>query len=299
VALNKMDKPGANPEMVKQQLNKEGVIVESLGGEVPSVEISAKTGKGIKDLLDLILLVAEIKNLKTDLSLRPEGVIIESCLDNKRGPTFTAILEQGILKKGDIIGTNSAAGKVRSLRDFQGKEIEQAFPSQPVVIVGFDKVPATGERFFQYLTLNQAKENIKEGNVIKPLESSEEEGKPALNLIIKADAIGSLEAIIESLRAISQEKVALRTIKLEVGNVNENDVNLAKSSKAVIFAFRVKKDNVAEKMLERDKIKCFNFDLIYDLIQKTKELMERKIKKKKPGLMWGNGDIGCFQNRKE
>ena len=291
VALNKMDKPGANPEMVKQQLNKEGVIVESLGGEVPSVEISAKTGKGIKDLLDLILLVAEIKNLKTDLSLRPEGVIIESCLDNKRGPTFTAILEQGILKKGDIIGTNSAAGKVRSLRDFQGKEIEQAFPSQPVVIVGFDKVPATGERFFQYLTLNQAKENIKEGNVIKPLESSEEEGKPALNLIIKADAIGSLEAIIESLRAISQEKVALRTIKLEVGNVNENDVNLAKSSKAVIFAFRVKKDNVAEKMLERDKIKCFNFDLIYDLIQKTKELMERKIKKEKTRVDVGKMEI--------
>jgi len=184
------------------------------------------------------------------------------------------------------------------LRDFQGKEIEQAFPSQPVVIVGFDKVPATGERFFQYLTLNQAKENIKEGNVIKPLESSEEEGKPALNLIIKADAIGSLEAIIESLRAISQEKVALRTIKLEVGNVNENDVNLAKSSKAVIFAFRVKKDNVAEKMLERDKIKCFNFDLIYDLIQKTKELMERKIKKEKPGLMWGKWRYRLFSEQK-
>lgn len=291
VALNKMDKPGANPEMVKQQLSKEGIIVESLGGDVPSVEISAKTGKGIKDLLDLILLVAEMKDLKTDPSLRPEGVIIESYLDNKRGPTFTAILEQGILKKGDIIGANSAAGKVRSLRDFQGKEIEQAFPSQPVIIVGFDKVPAVGERFFQYPTLDQAKENIKEERIIKPLEPLEEEGKPILDLIIKADALGSLEAIVESLRAISQEKVALRTIKLEVGNVNENDAKLAKSSNAVIFAFRVKKDNIAEKMIERDKIKCFNFDLIYDLIQKAKELMERKIKKGKTRVEIGRMEI--------
>jgi len=172
---------------------------------------------------------------------------------------------------------------VRSLRDFQGKEIEQAFPSQPVVVVGFDKVPAVGERFFQYLTLDQAKENIKGERIIKPLEALEEEGKPVLNLIIKADAIGSLEAIVESLRAISQEKVALCTIKLEVGNVNENDAKLVKSSNAVIFAFRVKKDNIAEKMIERDKIKCFNFDLIYDLIQKTKELMERKSKRENQG----------------
>jgi len=292
VALNKMDKPEANPEMVKGQLNTEGIVVESLGGDVPSIEISAKTGKGVADLLDLILLLAEMKELKTDLSLRPEGVIIESYQDNQRGPTSTAVIEQGILKKGDIVGASSASGKVRSLKDFQGKELEQAFPSQPVIIVGFDKVPAVGDKFFKYAAADEARANIK-SVAAKPLAEPEDD-KPILSLIIKADAVGSLEAIEEVFKTIPQEAVSLRVAKSDVGNVNENDVKLAKSTKSVIFAFRVKKDNIAEGLIERDKVRYFDFDLIYTLIQKTKELMERKVKKEKIRVDVGKMEVSVI-----
>ncbi|MDD5696931.1 MAG: translation initiation factor IF-2 [Candidatus Pacebacteria bacterium] len=293
VALNKIDKPEANPEMVKGQLNSEGVVVESLGGDVPSIEISAKTGKGVADLLGLIQLVAEMKELKTDLSLRPEGVIIESYLDNKRGPTSTAILEQGVLKKGDIVGTSSALGKVRSLKDFQGKELDEVYPSQPIVLVGFDKVPAVGEKFLSFETMEEAKANIKsvsKNTVFEP----EEEGKPVLNIVLKADAVGSLEAIEEFFKTIPQEDVSLRVVKSEAGNVNENDVKLAKSTKSVIYAFRVRKDSIAEGLIERDKVKYFDFDLIYTLAQKTKELMERRVKKEKVRVDVGKMEVSII-----
>jgi translation initiation factor IF-2 len=293
VALNKIDKPEANPEMVKGQLNSEGIVVESLGGDVPSIEISAKTGKGVADLLGLIQLVAEMKELKTDLSLRPEGVIIESYLDNKRGPTSTAILEQGVLKKGDIVGTSSALGKVRSLKDFQGKELDEAYPSQPIVLVGFDKVPAVGEKFLSFETMEEAKANIKsvsKNTVFEP----EEEGKPVLNIVLKADAVGSLEAIEEFFKTIPQEDVSLRVVKSEAGNVNESDVKLAKSTKSVIYAFRVRKDSIAEGLIERDKVKYFDFDLIYTLAQKTKELMERRVKKEKVRVDVGKMEVSII-----
>ncbi len=294
VALNKMDKPEANPEMVKGQLNNEGIVVESLGGDVPSIEISAKTGKGVDDLLGLIQLVAEMKELKTDLSLSPEGVIVESYMDNQRGPTSTAILSRGILKKGDIVGTSSALGKVRSLKDFQGKELEQAYPSQPIVLVGFDKVPAVGEKFLSFKTTEEAKANIKNASKNIIPEPSEDEDKPVLNIVLKADAVGSLEAIEEFFKTLPQEKVSLRVIKSEAGNVNENDVKLAKSTKSVVYAFRVKKDNIAEGLIERDKIKHFDFDLIYALAQKTKELMERKVKKEKVRVDVGKMEVSVI-----
>ncbi|MDD3170540.1 MAG: translation initiation factor IF-2 [Candidatus Pacebacteria bacterium] len=296
VALNKMDKPEANPEMVKGQLNNEGIVVESSGGDVPSIEISAKTGKGVADLLGLIQLVAEMKELKTDLSLNPEGVIIESYMDNQKGPTSTAILSQGILKKGDVVGTSSALGKVRSLKDFQGKELEQAYPSQPIVLVGFDRVPAVGEKFLSFKTMEEAKANIRgvSKNAAPEPSEGEDEDKPVLNIVLKTDAVGSLEAIEEFFKTVPQEEVSLKVIKSEAGNVNENDVKLAKSTKSVIFAFRVKKDNIAEGLIERDKIKYFDFDLIYGLAQKTKELMERKVKKEKVRVDVGKMEVSVI-----
>jgi len=296
VALNKMDKPEANPEMVKGQLNNEGIVVESLGGDVPSIEISAKTGKGVADLLGLIQLVAEMKELKTDLSLNPEGVIIESYMDNQKGPTSTAILSRGILKKGDVVGTSSALGKVRSLKDFQGKELEQAYPSQPIVLVGFDRVPAVGEKFLSFKTMEEAKANIKSfsKNAAPEPSEDEDEDKPVLNIVLKTDAVGSLEAIEEFFKTVPQEEVSLKVIKSEAGNVNENDVKLAKSTKSVIFAFRVKKDNIAEGLIEREKIKYFDFDLIYNLAQKTKELMERKVKKEKVRVDVGKMEVSVI-----
>jgi translation initiation factor IF-2 len=294
VALNKTDKPEANPEMVKQQLNKEGIIVESFGGDILCVEISAKTGKGINELIDLIQLVAEMKELKVDINAKTEGVIIESYLDNQRGPIATVIIEKGILKRGDIIGTTSSIGKIRSLEDFQGKEKNEAWPSDPVVITGLNSVPALGERFLSFETIDEAKQNINIHNVFVSSFKCVETQDPILSIVVKADAIGSLEGIEELFKTLPQEGVCLKVAKADVGNVNENDVKLAKSSKSIIYAFRVKKDKTAEALIERDKIKFFEFDLIYTLAQKTRELMEKKIKKTKTRIDLGKMEISVI-----
>ncbi|MDD5098236.1 MAG: translation initiation factor IF-2 [Candidatus Pacebacteria bacterium] len=289
VALNKIDKPGSNPEMVKQQLGREDVWVESIGGKVPSIEISAKTGKGITDLLDLILLVAEMEELKTDIDVIASGAIIESYLDHQRGPTVTILVEQGILKQGDFIGTSTSVGKVKNLEDFLGKEIKEAKPSQPAIIVGLESVPVVGEKFLVYPTYDEAKKNIKKKEKREVFETSL--NQKCLNLIIKGDACGSLEAIDEVLKTLPQDKVCLRVVRSEVGDIAELDTKMAKSSEAVILAFRVKKDKVAEITAEKEKIRVYSFELIYDLTQKVRELMERKLTKEKERVELGKMEV--------
>jgi len=147
VAINKIDKPGADPEKVKRELAGKDVLVESMGGKIPSVEVSAKTGKGILELLEIILLVAEMEDLKGDVSKPAEGVVVESYLDPKRGPTATLLLQNGILKRNDVLGTSFALGKIKIMEDFNGDSISEASPSMPVIIIGFEKVPGVGEKF--------------------------------------------------------------------------------------------------------------------------------------------------------
>lgn len=281
VALNKMDKPNANPEMVKQQLSQEGIVVESFGGTVPSVEISAKMGKGITDLLDIIQLLAEVEDLKADTNAATEGVIIESYMDPQRGPTSTVLVEQGTLRQGDCIGTDSAVAKIKVLEDFLGKTIKEAYLSDPAIIFGFEAVPMVGERFYAYQSIEEAKKHIKPREPFKKLKTEAESDKKCLNLVIKGDAIGSIEAIEEVLKTLPQDTVCLDTIKAEVGNVSESDIRLAKSTKAAIIAFRVKKDKIAELSAEKEKVKVYDFEIIYELAQKVRELMERKLVKEK------------------
>ena len=277
VAINKIDKPNADPEKVKRELIKEEVIVESMGGKVPSVNLSAKTGQGIDELLELILLIAEMEELKADLSMPAEGVIIESYLDSKRGPIATLILNQGKLVPGQIIGTDSAFGRVRSLEDFQGNLINQALPSQPAVVLGFEKVPKVGEKIKTFNTIEEAKANLK----IEEKKSSEvmeiKEGQKVLNLILKGDVLGSIEAIENVLRKLPQDKVVLRILKSEVGEVTESDLKLAKQANAKILAFRVKINPLAQKMAERDNLKIMQFEIIYDLVEGIRNFMERLI----------------------
>jgi len=225
VAINKIDKPEADPERVKRELMKYDIVVESLGGKIPSVNVSAKTKKGINDLLEMILLMAEMENLEADISSIAEGVIIESYLDSLTGPTATIILQKGILKKGDIIATQSAFGKVKILKDFQGKIIEKCLPSMPAIVIGFESVPIVGEIFKTFEAIEKAKENIKKEEIKdNPKKIENIEGKKVLNLILKADVFGSLEAIKKSLESIPQEKVILNIIKEEVGDINESDI---------------------------------------------------------------------------
>jgi translation initiation factor IF-2 len=290
VALNKMDKPGANPEMVKQQLAKEEILVESWGGQVPSVEMSAKTGQGITDLLDMIQLVAEVADLKAETGVLAEGTIIEAYLDPKKGPTSTVLIENGTLKQGDFIGTDSIVGKVKNLGDFLQKEMKEANPSDPAVIIGFEGVPTVGEKFYAFNSYEEAKANLK----VKEIKQNTFEFDPCkkyLNLIIKGDAQGSLEGIEEVLKVLPQDNVCIRVIRSEVGDITEQDVKMAKTSTAIIIAFRVKKDKVAEISAENNKVKVYDFTIIYELAQKVRELMERKLTKEKERIDLGKIEV--------
>jgi translation initiation factor IF-2 len=276
IAINKIDRPEADPEKAKRELAKENVLVESLGGKIPSVEISAKTKKGINDLLELILLVAEMENLKADLSKPAEGVIIESYLDRFRGPTATLLLRDGTLKSGQIIGTSSTFGKIKILENFKGEKIEIAYPSMPVISIGFEDVPGVGEKFKVFETIEEAQSNIQK----KEKEEKREvflitPEKKVLNLILKTDVLGSIEPIENVLKGLPQEKVILRILKAEVGDINESDFKLAQSAKAKILGFRVKISPVAKSLAEREKIKILTFDIIYDLVQAVRELMTK------------------------
>jgi len=283
VAINKIDKPEADPEKVKRELSQQEVVVESMGGNVPSVEVSAKTGKGIDDLLELILLVAEIEDLRGDNKKPAEGVVIESYLDSKRGATATLLVRDGVLKQGDIIATRSAAGKVKILENFQGKNLKEALPSSPVIVIGLEAVPQVGEKFEVYPDMESAQKYVEkkerkdeEGEVFFV-----EEGKKVLNLILKADVQGSVEAITESLKELPRGKVILRILKGEVGDINESDVKLAKSSNARIVGFRVKIAPTAAVLAERDDIKIRTFEVIYELIQEVRQLMEKRVEPEK------------------
>jgi len=278
VALNKIDKPTADPEKVKRELIGQEVVVESMGGNIPSVDISAKTKQGIEELLEIILLLAEMEELKGDVSKKASGVVVESYLDAKRGPITTLIIENGTLKKGDIIGTKSAAGKAKSLEDFQGNTVEKALPADPVVVLGFEQVPKTGEEFKTFENIESAKKEVKktskpEASFAKASEAEER----YLNLIIKADVLGSLEAIEKVLKDIPQEKAALKVLKADVGEINDSDIKLAQTSDSVVLSFRVKTNQTAQKLALREKVKIMTFEVIYELAQAARELLEKRL----------------------
>lgn len=277
VALNKMDKPEANPEKVKRELAEQEILVESMGGKIPSVEISAKAGQGISDLLELILLVAEMENIRTDFQKPAQGIVIEAYLDSHRGPTATLILNQGKLKAGQIIGTFTTCGKVKTLEDFQGNSVSEAFPSQPAIILGFENVPLVGEEFKVFSNTEEARAKLKIKEKKAPEVFLVESGQKALNLILKADVFGSLEAIEEILRNLPQEKIILRILKAELGEITESDIKLANQAKAKILGFRVKKNPIAQVLSKREKIKIMTFDIIYDLVEGVRKLMEKEI----------------------
>ncbi len=277
VAFNKIDrKMEARPEQLKRELTDYGIIVESLGGRTPVIETSAKTGQGIEELLDIILLMAEMEVLKIDFLSPAEGILIESLLDSQKGITTTLILEKGTLEKGDIIATPSATAKIKMINDFQGKEINKALPGQPVQVFGFTELPKIGEGFKGFSDLETARNQIKK-------ERKEEKRevffidteKKVLNLILKADVLGSLEAIEDILKNLPQEKVILRILGSGIGDINPNDIYLAENAKAKIFGFRVKIDENAKFLSQRKKTSLKIFEIIYELIEEVRKIMEK------------------------
>ncbi len=284
VVLNKMDKPEANPEKIKRELSKIDINVESYGGEIPSVEVSAREKTGIQELLEMILLVSDVQDLKAETNVPAEGLVIESYMDSLKGPVATVIIKRGILRKKDIIATDLAiAPRVKSVENFQGKPLEEAYPSQPVIILGFEKVPAVGERFKSYKSVEDAQKNLRKEEQKREIGSTvlEVEGdKKVLNIILKGDVFGSLEAIESVLKNLPQEKVILRILKCEAGDINESDVKLAEMSKAEIIGFRVKISPTVVQLMKKDterKVRIKTFDIIYELIQNVRSSMEKSL----------------------
>jgi translation initiation factor IF-2 len=283
VVLNKIDLPNANPEKIKGELAKVDVVVESFGGTIPSVNVSAKEKTGIDELLEMILLVSEVQDLQSEDDCPVEGLIIESYMDGGKGPIATAIIKKGILRKKDIIATDLAMAKVRSIKDFKGSEIDQAYSSQPVIILGFEKVPAVGERFKSYKTVEEAMAEIKIEEPKREVGSTvidASEGKKVVNIILKADVFGSLEAIEGMLKNLPQDKAVLRILKAEVGDINETDAKLAEMSKAEIIGFRVKVAPAVAQFMRNDlekKIRVKTFDIIYEMIQDIRRGLERSL----------------------
>lgn len=286
VAINKIDKPEANPEKVKSQLAEYGIVLEERGGKTVSVEISAKTGQGIDNLLEMILLVADMADLRADPTCPAEGFVIESFLDSRKGPVATILIKNGTLKKGDFIRTETVIGRIRRLEDFQGNEIKEGYPSQPVIIIGLNKIPRAGDAFEVEKNIKTAKikaaQLMKKEQVIRREEdilsiSKKIEQKTIkamikkLNIILKTDGKGSLEAISEVLNAIKSEEVACEILKSGVGAVSESDIKLAKMSKALVFGFNVKVIQRAAKLAKKEGVEIKLYDVIYELIKDIKE----------------------------
>lgn len=280
VAANKIDKAGANPAKLKQDLAGENVLVEEWGGKIPFVEISAKEERGIEDLLDMVLLVAELEELKDDRSLPAQGVIIESHLDKGRGYVATALVRKGILKLSDYIVVGTHIGKIKSMNDYNGKSIYEALPSQPVEITGWSEAPEIGREFTSADSKNEASEIASSNVSLAPLFSFLSENQTPitaeykiLNLVLKSDVWSSLEAIESSMQAIKSEEVRCRIASFDIGNITEADIKTAVATQSKVIGFRVGVDSSAKKIAERDGIQISTFDIIYDLIEFVRQEM--------------------------
>ena len=296
VALNKIDKEGANIQKVKQDLATEDVLVEDWGGKVPVIEISAKTNRNIDALLDMILLVAELEELNEDLSSPAQGVIIESNLDKRRGYVATSLVTKGVLGVGDFIVVGTVVGKVKSMEDFLGKAIIEAKPSQPVLITGWPTTPDIGKEFVVASDKDEATQVAEKNVNLAPLFSffkgsveTGDENKKFLNLVFKSDVSSSLEAIEASLKAIKSQEVGYRVISYDIGNISETDVKTAIASKCQVVGFRVGTEASAKKLADKEGIKISNFDIIYELIEYVRkemsELLGAEIKKNPLGKL--------------
>jgi translation initiation factor IF-2 len=287
VAVNKMDKPDANPDNVRQGLSQHEVISEEWGGDTQFVPVSAKTGMGVDALLDAIGLQAEVMELKAVPDGRASGAVIESSLDKGRGPVATVLVQQGLLKRGDYVVCGVEYGRVRALFDENGKQVDGAGPSIPVQMLGLSGVPEAGDEFVvvadEKLARNVVSEREakrREKRLVTRTNTLEEvmammgkgEGQQTLNILIKADVQGSAEALRESLSAISNELIRINVIASGVGGITESDATLASASKALLIGFNVRADASARKVVDANGVDLRYFSIIYDVIDQVKQV---------------------------
>jgi translation initiation factor IF-2 len=306
VAINKIDKPDANPERVKQELVAEGVVPEEYGGDSPFVSVSAKTGAGIDDLLENVLLQAEVLELKAPVDAPAKGLVIEAKLDKGKGPVATILVQSGTLNRGDVVLAGSAYGRVRAMLDETGKPTKSAGPSIPVEIQGLSEVPQAGEEVIvmpddrkarevalfrqgKFRDVKLAKQQAaKLENMLEQMGEGEVQYMP---LIVKADVQGSQEALVQSLLKLSTDEVRVQIVHGAVGGISESDVNLATASKAVIIGFNTRADAQARKLAESNGVDIRYYNIIYDAVDDVKAAMSGMLAPEKREVVTGTVEV--------
>ncbi len=305
VAINKMDKPGADPENIKQEMTKYGLVPEEWGGDVICVPVSALTGMGISDLLENVLLVAEVKGLRANPNRRAKGIVIEARLDKGRGPVATVLVQNGTLKAGDVVIAGTAVGHVRAMTNDKGQQLKTAGPSVPVEIIGLSEVPEAGDEFAAVADERMARELVEQ----RKQESKEAEfranakvsldalfaqindGAKELKIIVKADVGGSAEAVKASLVKLSNEEVKVSVIHSAVGGITEGDVMLASASNAIIVGFNVRPDRGALDSAERQKVDIRTYRIIYECIEEIEAAMKGMLAPKFKESLLGHAEV--------
>ncbi len=278
VAINKIDKPNADINRTKQDLAEHGVYVEGFGGDVSVAEVSAKTGEGVNELLDTLILIAELENFTGERDENGSGIIIESFLDPKKGITAVAIIKNGTVRKGMVAGTAGAVAPLRFLLDSEGRQVEELSFSSPIQIVGWNAMPRVGEEFKTFDKKEEAEEYAQKASEEKTIRINKKtlkEGSEALPILIKADTAGSLEALSDEINKLGRERIEPVIIASGVGTITEGDVKTAMTSKgAVILGFNTKADNQASALAERSDIKIIFSNIIYELVDEIQKLLE-------------------------
>ena len=306
VAINKMDKPDANADRVKQELTEHGLLPEDWGGDMICVPISAIRQEGIDNLLEMVLLVAEMQELKANPNRRAKGTVVEAKLDKGRGPVATVLVQEGTLKVGDFVIAGTAYGRVRAMISDKGKRIKQAGPSTPVEILGFSDVPEAGDILFDVedekfakQVVEERKNKIKESQItsaqkvsLDELFDKIKEGElKDLNIIIKADVQGSVEAVKQALTKLSNDEVRIRAIHSGVGAITESDIMLASASNAVVIGFNVRPEPTARAAAEKEKIDIRLYRIIYDAIEDMEAAIKGMLEPKYREAVIGHAEI--------
>jgi len=278
IAITKIDKNNADIERTKTSLLEHEIFIEGMGGDIAYTPISSKTGEGIPELLDLVLLATDLAEITADSSLNATGFVLESTQDPKRGSSATLIIKDGSLELEGFVVAGDAYAPIRFIEDFRGARIEKAGPSEPVRISGFSKLPTAGSLFSIVKNKKEAealaKENAKEV-AAAPERAAATDGIAELPLVVKADVAGSVDAVLHELTKITHERGIIRIIASGVGSVSENDIKIAHASGGTIIAFNVGTDTIARELSDRDSIAIFSFSIIYELSAKVKELLEK------------------------
>ena len=306
VAINKMDKPTANPDKIKEQLTKYDLIPEEWGGDTIICPISAKTGQGLDELLEMVNLTAEMQELKANPNRRGKGTVIEARLDKTRGPIATLLVQNGTLKQGDIIIAGTAVGRVRVMTNDKGRTVKTAGPSQPVEITGLADVPTPGDEFDAVTDERMARELVEQRRqaekdalaklttkvTLDNLFAKMQEGEmKQLNLVVKADVQGSAEAVKASLEKISNDEVRVRVIHAGVGAINETDILLASTSGAIVVGFNVRADAAAQASAQRAKVDMRFYRVIYDAIDEIEAAMKGMLAPKYQEVIIGHAEV--------